>query len=751
VNGLNFIHLPLSIIPEYSLPDEEDSICAMKTINSDHTAGFQTLEVLCFLMFLVGPRVFAQSPSSRIERIQHAQVRSEENRSAIREWAQQRGAEIRHDDGERILEIMAIRDGRPVYNATYNDSAAISSGAAGVRNAPPFNTDGAGVTVGVWDAGSVMTNHQELVGRVIASDVVRANYHSSHVGGTIAASGVRARAEGMAPAALIRSYDWTSDELEMIFAAASSPLESGKLQISNHSYGILAGWFYAGFTNPWTRRSGYHWWGDINDVPAEAYFGQYGSAARYWDEIIYNAPYFLSFKAAGNERDDGPADGTKVYYSPDDGDTWTNTIYDSTLHPLGDGTYKDGYDNIPYRGNAKNIMTIGAVYDAVTDGSRDPAGATNTVFTSWGPADDGRIKPDIVANGYQLYSCNTANTSSYASRSGTSMASPNACGSAALLIDYYDNRFPGEAMRASTLKGLIIHTADDLGRPGPDYQFGWGLMNTSAAAELLKRYADGNLISLNEALLSATNSPDSYTGFSDSGTPVCATLCWTDPPGTATTNHDSRIPVLVNDLDLKITGPDGVHYPFTLSYTEPDIPARSDIKNSIDNVEQVYIHTPNVGEYTVSVHYDGELQNNQQHYSLLISGLVSDQDGDVLPDYWESTYFTNITNALTTADPDGDGMDNLSEYLSGTDPTDPTSIFGIAAVESLYSTGHPPFVLTWDGKPGRIYKVSWTYNIIYLPFAEVSGDIHGPASSYTDVVDRIGAASYYRLDVRMHD
>ncbi len=697
------------------------------------------------MVFLMASFTHAQ----RAERAMEARSRALIERSEARAWAQQRGLQMRHDNGLRVMEIISIQNGRPIFYTTQNDDAAISTAANSVRNTVPYNLTGSGVSVGIWDGGSVMVTHQEFGTRVVAVDGASANYHSTHVGGTIGATGVVARAEGMAPQVVIRSYDWTNDESEMISAAASFPGEAGKVALSNHSYGILAGWFFAGFTNPWTHRTGYHWWGNLAVDAADEYFGIYGSGPRYWDQIVYNAPYFLPFKAAGNERDDGPSNGATVYFTPDNGVTWTNTVYDSSVHALGDGIYKGGYDTVPYLGTAKNILTIGAVNDAVANDVRATSNATLTVFTSWGPADDGRIKPDIVANGYNLYSCNVAGPSSYAVRSGTSMSSPNACGSAALLVDYYDDLHPGGAMRASTLKGLIIHTADDLGRPGPDYQFGWGLLNTLAGAELLKEHAEGNLIKLNEATLTTNNTSMTYTGFADGSQPVRVTLCWTDPPGTSTSAHDSRTPVLVNDLDLKVTGPSGDHYPFRLSYANPEANAVANAENNIDNVEQVFIEVPQVGSYTITIDYDGTLEDGEQVYSLITSGLVSDQDGDGLPDHWENGFFLNTTGAVASADMDGDGYDNLAEYIAGSDPLDQSSVFAFTSEYAIPTTGHPPYVVEWNSLPGRVYNVSWTYHLLYVPFNDVSGEIRWPANSYTDTVDRIGNASLYRIDVRM--
>ncbi len=723
---------------------------------SRSASGFQWLETWGVLLLLLASpaqarphETYAERPGLREESVRQARERADREKAEVRTWAAYRGLPVRFEDGTRVAEIMALRNGRPLIYITNNDKAAISTAAGDVRNTPPFQADGAGVSVGIWDGGSVMTNHQEFGTRVIAIDGGSAYYHATHVGGTIGASGVVARSEGMAPQAHIDSYDWDADDAEMAASAASFPGEAGKIQLSNHSYGILAGWFYAGFINPWTRRSGYHWWGDITSVSADPYFGQYGYGAREWDRVVYDAPYFLPFKAAGNERDDGPTEGATVYYTADNGETWQNTVYNSALHPLADGVYKGGYDTVPYLGNAKNILTVGALTDAVTDGLRDPSAASITAFTSWGPADDGRIKPDIVANGFEVYSCNTTATNSYAVRSGTSMATPNACGSAALLVDYFDNLFPGQAMRASTLKGLIIHSADDLGRPGPDYQFGWGLMNTRKAADLLTAYAAGNPISLTEAMLDPTNTVHTYAGYADGGEPLRVTLCWTDPPGAYSTNHDDRTAALVNDLDLRLEGPGGISLPFTLDVEQPEAAAATDVPNRVDNVEQVLVAVPVPGHYTITVDYEGALQDGRQWYSLLVSGMVSDSDGDGLPDLWESGFFQDSTNALAEADADGDGMDNLSEYIAGSDPTDPNSVFGFTSVESISATGHPPFVINWHGVPGRIYNVHWTYNLQYVPLSNISGALHSPANSYTDSVDRIGNASYYRLDVRM--
>ncbi len=679
---------------------------------------------------------FAERPSKRQAAVERARERATREKKEAREWAKARGIPMRHINGWQVRELMAIRNGRPIYYSTKNLNAAISTAANRVRNTTPFGANGFGVVVGVWDGGSVLTTHREFESRAQNINGVESASHATHVAGTIGAVGITASAKGMAPSAGIDSYDWGNDVSEMTGRAASGPGQGTKLYLSNHSYGYITGWEGGA--------GEYIWFGDSWSASAEEdYFGQYVSEARDWDSIVYNAPYFLPFKAAGNDRNDDPSPGDSVYNGEGDG---TPESYDPALHPAGDGDYKDGYDTINPVGTAKNIMTVGAVNDAVLSGIRSVANATMTTVSSWGPADDGRIKPDIVANGYQLYSCIDSSDSAYDSFRGTSMSSPNACGSAALLVDYYDNLFPGEAMRASTLKGVIIHTADDLGRPGPDYEFGWGLMNTLAAAELLRDFSN-DPARLHEEMLSNGNRSNSYSFFSNGNEPVRVTLCWTDPPGASSTAHDSRTPRLVNDLDLKVVGPDGTFWPYKLSYANPSANAAATGKNNIDNVEQVYIATPVAGQYTVTVDYDGTLSDGTQWYSLLISGSGSDSDGDGMPDYWETEYFTSPTDAVASADSDGDGADNLTEYISGYSPTDPGSVFEIT--ESTPPDGNASFILDWNPVAGRIYDVLWSDNMIYSPFTVIGANIPYTQNSYTDTVERTAPQNFYRVDVRL--
>jgi len=242
--------------------------------------------------------------------------------------------------------------------------------------------------------------------------------------------------------------------------------------------------------------------------------------------------------------------------------------YDSAIHPPGDGAARGGYDTIAFYAGAKNVLTVGAVRDAVVNGLRNLSGATMEGYSSWGPTDDGRIKPDLVANGYSLYSSYSSGTASYAYSSGTSMAAPNATGTAQLLLSLYTSMKPGEYMRASTLKGLLIHTADDLGTAGPDYKLGWGLVDAKAAADLICTAATNPAVASILENQITTAAPVREHAFNwDGVSPIRATLCWTDPAGSATSLHDSRTAKLVNNLNLRLVAPDGAtHLPFVMPF-----------------------------------------------------------------------------------------------------------------------------------------------------------------------------------------
>lgn len=541
-----------------------------------------------------------------------------------RERARRLGLPLRGEKpGGGAWELAEFDGDQPLYRTTLNANAAISAG-ANLLWLAPYHADGAGGTVGVWDASSALTTHQEFGGRVRSMDGAGVTYdHSTHVVGTVCAAGVDPAAKGMSPAVRVDSYDWNSDESEMTARGASYPGEPGMIYLSNHSYGYNAGWVYTG-------SHAYTWYGSgTTAAGSEDDFGKYNTYARDLDALAYSLPYYLVCWAAGNDRGDNPVNGDSVVLPP----SVAGVAYDSSLHPPGDGTYRSGYDTVSYNALSKNVLTVGAVTDAVSGGARSVASAAMTSFSSWGPTDDGRIKPDAVANGYQLKSASYAGNAAYSTMSGTSMATPSAAGTAQQLLHGFNVLFANHALRASTLKALLLHTADDMGSAGPDYVYGWGLLNAKGAADLLMAYrTNAGTQRVVEDRVATNRQPVSVAFTWDGASPIRATLCWTDPAGASTEAGDSRVARLVNNLDLRVVGPDAaVYQPWVMPFVGDWSPASCAYpattgSNSTDNVEQVLINAPSAaGVYTVRVTYAGALTSGSQPFSLLVSGMRPDQ------------------------------------------------------------------------------------------------------------------------------
>jgi len=569
-------------------------------------------------------------------------------------YARANNIPIRIENDSVLMVLMAIdNNGIPQYYTTTNAVAAATSSTNEVYSGggAGLNLDGTGISVCEWDGGTIRTTHQEFGTRATNIDASAVNWHSTHVAGTIIAAGLNSAAKGMAYAAELRAYDWDYDNAEMATEAANGN------QLSNHSYGWVRGW------------SGSTWYGNPAISTAEDYrFGFYDYSARDWDEIAVNAPYYLIVKSAGNDRGDS-----------------------------GDGSYPpDGpYDCIPQRGISKNILTVGAV-DDIPGGYSSPSGVNLAGFSSCGPADDGRIKPDIVANGIGLISTYSSADDAYTSSSGTSMSAPATTGSLALLLQHYENvKGAGAKIRSATLKALVLHTADEAGaNDGPDYEFGWGLLSTRKAADKITEDQTTDVIS--EHLLANGESftrEITTTGIS----PLRVTIVWTDPPGTPpAASLDPANAMLVNDLDLRLTESTNTYYPWKLDKDYPEVAATRAGENNVDNVEMVDIDSPTAATtYTIVVDHDGTLASPQA-FSMIISGDIENAVAPVAEFYADNiepgvnqqVRFTDATiNApnswMWTFNP------TTVQYLNGTTATSscPEVLFTAAGIYdvSLYT------------------------------------------------------------------
>jgi hypothetical protein len=519
-----------------------------------------------------------------------------------------------HDDPDLELAFLGPRN-RPFWLRTENLDAArtVSSDDVWPGGSGGFAITGAGATpgrLGVWDAGGVRTSHQEFGGRATQIDSPSStHYHSTHVAGTLIASGVDGGAKGMSPAGRLDCYDWDSDTSEMATAAA------GGMWLSNHSYGYVTGWYWSSSSGNW------YWYGDLALDPTEdSGFGFYSFLSVDWDQIAYDAPYYLIVKSAGNDRnDDGPGPGGGHYHWDNDSSSW---VWATDTHQAdgGDG----GYDTISWAGVSKNILTVAAV-DDIPGGWSGPGSVDMSSFSGWGPTDDGRIKPDVSANGIALWSTMDGSDSDYASLSGTSMASPNACGSTNLVIDYHGQSHGGTYPTAAMTKAILVQTADEAGgADGPDYAFGWGLLNTLSAVQLVDDDANtpGHLVQA--TLFDGAN--DEYWFTLDAAGPVRITIAWTDPPGTPPADGlDPPDLMLVNDLDLRLSDEVALATwePWVLDPASPSDPATTG-DNFRDNVEQIHVDVLPAGDYVVRITHKASLTDAEQDYAIASSVALSD-------------------------------------------------------------------------------------------------------------------------------
>ncbi|WMI69640.1 S8 family serine peptidase [Mangrovimonas sp. YM274] len=481
---------------------------------------------------------------------------------------------IEHDG--KISYLQGLRmDGSPIYVTSYNAGAAETVQADDLYTGGALGLDlsGAGLNLGLWEGDAVRSNHQELTGRIDQQDFLiffnsnDETNHATHVAGTMIASGVDPEAKGMAYGASIIAYDWDGDLPEMASEAASGML------LSNHSYGLNV-------------------FNDDDELVIPVYwFGKYDNKSKALDELLYEAPYYLPVLAAGNDRQLASA-----------------------------ATNKGGFDMLQGFSNAKNAITVAAVNEVIDYTSEFSVQMSN--FSNWGPTDDGRIKPDISAKGVSVKSSVSTANNAYAYMQGTSMATPSVTGTLALLQEHYNN-VNDIYMKAATVKALMAHTALEAGfNDGPDYKYGWGLLNAKDAANCITNNGVSSIVAETELA-----NDETYTTnvTAVGGEPLVVTISWTDPEGTVYTSsnpddlEDNPIAILVNDLDVRVTNTDNTYLPWKLDPAFPNGGATK-ADNTVDNIEKIEVDNPS-GEYTVTVSHKGTLEGDVQDFSIVITGI----------------------------------------------------------------------------------------------------------------------------------
>jgi hypothetical protein len=457
---------------------------------------------------------------------------------------------------------------------------------ADVGAIPVNRANGNGVTVAVFDYTHASTTHPDFGNRLVQGDsgAFVAGQHATMTAGMIAGNGSQSlnqgagtanRWRGLAPAAQVRSYNFTNspDPVTGFLNDVTDAVQNGGVHALNNS------------------------WGDPGCTPFA--YGSYAGRVPFLDGVVRGSlgrPVTIVF-SAGNERDGFGANNDR------------SCLADRAV-PF------NNYTTINHPKAAKNVIVVGAV---------DSFNNAMTDYSSWGPTLDGRLKPDVVASGqhngtmaagvsqitnafgqppgaadqqdYRVPNFPT-NQFVYAWFAQTSSAAAVVSGGIAVMLDAWRRAFPSRAdPLPSTVRALLVHNARDLDdpttwyNPGPDYASGYGLVQINDTIQSLERHdASEDSVPHQGEVRFSFNLPAGAAR-------VKITLAWDDPPAV-----DGANPALINDLDLVVTDPGGTRrYPWTLDPANPSANALQNREDHVNNLEQVSVYAPSAGTWTVAV------------------------------------------------------------------------------------------------------------------------------------------------------
>lgn len=465
--------------------------------------------------------------------------------------------------------------------------------------------DGRGVTVAVADSGlnngDAQTMHPDLFGRVDAfyyygnlTDAADEHSHGTHVTGIITGNASTGEKDengylyglGVAPAAHIvaqRIFDGVGNyEPPPTFEVLTRDAVNSGAVIGSNS------------------------WGDDTQ-------GRYDLSAAEFDALVRDANALLP--------------GDQQY------------ILEFSAGNAGPGSQTIGSPAV-----AKNVIATGATESSRSDFILYGDGPDVIAdFSSRGPCEDGRIKPDVVAPGTWIASCQSESATDeyawapisayYQYQGGTSQAGPHVSGAAAVFVQYYRQTNNGKTPSPAIVKAALINSAIDLDDeiggtdPTPNNDEGWGRVDLTRliGSDIKYDFLDQTV------LIQTGQEYEKRIVIASDELPLKITLAYTDVPGLP-----AAIPALVNDLDLVVIAPDGRIYrgnQFDNGESIPDIPN----SDNINNVEAVHISVPKPGVYTIKVVGKNIAEDARQEtpvidqdFALVISGDLATPGGGVL-------------------------------------------------------------------------------------------------------------------------
>lgn len=415
----------------------------------------------------------------------------------------------------------------------------LGSNISDVRDGPP-NLTGAGVKVALRELGR-MDAHDDFAARLVyvendASTGVSNSAHATAVTGVIGSDGsTQPAAKGVAPGASLLAYSVTGDDAFTTSDVLDAITRGAR--ISNHSYGP----------------DGLSVWGDYQPESAD------------WDGAIRGNG--LIAVCAGNEESGGI------------------------------------FKHIDFFVGAKNTICVGAANDAARAedlNDTPPVSRTDGLasYGEFGPMNDGRVKPDLVAfggNGSGGGVMLDLGTNATQTNSGTSFSTPAVSGVTALVFQQYKAVFGAEPSGALA-KALLCNSASDLGTPGPDAKYGFGIVNAEEAVATINSKQGAPASPFLEDVVSNAVTK-TYLIDVQNVDELRMTLCWMDVAGSP-----GAAKALVNDLNLDLEAPDGSRvFPFSLDPDNPSNAATAGGANSVDPIEQVLVSKPLSGIWKVNV------------------------------------------------------------------------------------------------------------------------------------------------------
>jgi len=449
----------------------------------------------------------------------------------------------------------------------------------GRTTAHELGYDGAGVIVAVADSGldtgEAGSMHPDLAGRVDAffrygllEDASDEHSHGTHCAGIVAGNAATGEFDesgylyglGVAPGSHL--------VVQRIFDGVGEYYPPPSFEVLTHD-AVRSG-----------AVIGSNSWGD----PTQ---GQYDTSAAEFDALVRDAdavtpgaqPYFLEF-SVGNS---GP-----------------------------------GRQTVGTPAAAKNVLTTGACensryeFPIYGDGPEVPAD-----FSSRGPCEDGRIKPDVMAPGTWIASLKSQYASDenawasisgyYLYQGGTSQAGPHAAGAAAVFVQYYRETRGGRTPSPALIKAALINSATDMGiglRPDDEGEFetvggtdpvpnmdeGWGRVDLEALVGGEVRF---DFTEQGSGLVAGQVFEKRVVASPNEALKV--TLVYTDVPGLP-----AAVPALVNDLDLEVVAPDGRLYRGNAFLEGESVPDTAN-GDRVNNVEAVHLAEPAAGDYVIRV------------------------------------------------------------------------------------------------------------------------------------------------------